>query len=303
MKLLSDFDGVWTDPGHEARAQGDVLDETLRSWAPAGATNAWAEWLVTARAKVGREPRRYGWAPGGHRLSVFADEDPFAAHSALLHYLFVSAGEGRDATASAILETIRARGFTDLDAFGAHTHASGVARVAGERGPEILPSAAAAGRRMLEQGIEIVVVSNSTAEKLVKWFAHAELPYTVHPERASGALRLRGGAKKFILDPERSEMLDVGEARIDVARPHYAEVLDAERPGAVVGDVVSLDLGLPLLWKRRRPEWRGVRLFWLLRPYTPSWLADQVRSAARGEIEPIGDGLDGVESSLGRPRR
>lgn len=297
MKLLSDFDGVWTNPTAEAEAQGRYLDATLLGWAPAGEREAWAPWLESARRTVAAQPLRYGWAPGGKRLSVFADEDPFARHSALLHYLRISA-EGGDPTAAAIQRAIVAHGHADVDAFGGHTHATGVAEVVAVRGPGILPEAAAAGRDLLEHGIEIVVVSNSTTDKLKDWFGHAGVPFTVDPEERPGHVRLRGGGGKFILDPDRAEPMRIGALEIDVARPRYLGILEAERPDAVVGDVVSLDLALPLALKRARPEWRHVRLFWLVHEYAPRWIADEVRRGAAGEIEPVEGGLVEVARRL-----
>src|SRR5205085_10734104 len=79
MRLLSDFDGVWTNPEAEARAQGELLERTLIAWAAPGQHDAVASWLAEARAAIRREPMRYGWAPRG-RLSAFSDEDAFAGH-------------------------------------------------------------------------------------------------------------------------------------------------------------------------------------------------------------------------------
>jgi hypothetical protein len=297
VKLLSDFDGVWTHPIAEGEAQGRYLEATLLDWAPPADRRAWESWLASARSAVAAQPRRYGWAPGGKRVSAFGDEDPFVLHSALLHYLQVSAESG-DATAGAMQRAILAHGHKDLDAFGGHTHATGVARVVADRGPSILPAAAAAGREMVEHGIEVVVVSNSTTDKLKAWFGQARVPFTVDPERSPGHVRLRGGGAKFILDPERAELLRIGSLEIDVTRPSYRTILEAERPDAVVGDVLSLDLALPLSLKRSRPEWRDVRLFWLLLDYTPRWIVDEVRGAAGGEIEAVEGGLAEVARRL-----
>jgi hypothetical protein len=294
MKLLSDFDGVWTDPAREGTAQGEILERTLLALGPPENRDARETWIAQARETIRREPQRYGWAPGGKRISAYSDEDPFARQSALLHYLAVNAENGSDPIAAGMVASLSSQGFSSVDALGGQSHASAVEHVEAERGPAILPEAAQVARGMLARGDEIVVVSNSTTDKLVRWFGHADLPFTVHPERRDGAIRLRGGARKFVLDPGREEMLDLRGVRIDVARPHYAEVLDEERPEAVVGDVVSLDLALPLSWKRTRPEWRGVRLWWLLRPYAPKWLEAFVYVAARGEIELIRGGLEAI---------
>jgi len=296
MKLISDFDGVWTLPHDEALAQGEVLDTTLAGWAPPGQADHVREWLRAARAATKREAWRYGWAPGG-RLSCFADEDPFAAHSALLHYIHEHVAD--DPVARMLAGAVQASEHRTLDALGGWSHAEGVRRVAAARGPGVLADAAAAGRAMLAAGIEVAVVSNSGTDKLAQWFDHAGVRETIHPEHADGALRLRGSARKFVLDPERRDPFVVGDVTIDVARPHYEAVLRDEQPDAVVGDVFSLDLALPLALKRREAAFADMRLFWLIRDYTPEWLRRTVGPAAAGEVEIIEGGLAGVAAALG----
>ncbi len=291
---MSDFDGVWTDPVTEAGAQGEELEQALLGWTPESDRARASDWLAMARDHVRRDPSRYGWAPEG-RMSAFGDEDPFAAHGALLHYLHLAARE--DPVARDLHAAVLANGFASLDAFGGHAHTQGVARVQRDRGPALLPDAAAAGRAMLEAGVEIVVVSNSGTEKLARWFEAGGVPHTVHPEQRRGAARLRGSARKFVLDPERTDMLEVGGLRVEVARPHYESVLRDEAPDAVVGDVFSLDLALPLALRRRDPAFAGLRLFWLLQPYTPPRIRDEVAIAAP-EVEPIETGLAGVARML-----
>jgi hypothetical protein len=293
MKLVSDFDGVWTLPGDEAGAQGAWLDRTLAEWAGETAPET-AAWLATARRAVAELPTRYGWTSAG-RLSAFADEDPFTRHSALLHYVLERSGADR--TAAALRAAVEARG-TTLDALGGRAHAEGVAEVARTRGPGVLPDAAAAGRALLDAGDDVVVVSNSGTDKLAEWFAHAGVPTVVHPARAPGALRLRGAARKFVLDPAHARPLELGAVTIDVARPNYEEALRDEQPDAVVGDVFSLDLALPLALKRAEPAFSRMRLFWLMRDYTPAWLRAEVERAAGDEVERVDGGLPAVAARL-----
>jgi hypothetical protein len=295
MKLLSDFDGVWTDPRAESLAQGRIVDTQLAEWSPAGRRDEVRAWVAAARRAVLADARRWGWAPGG-RLSCFADEDPFAEHSALLHYIHAHAGG--DPVARLLHDAVLEPGHGSLEAFGGASHAAAVARVERERGPGVLPAEAASGRRLLAGGVEVVVVSNSDGGKLDRWFAHAGVPHRPHPESAPGALRLRGGARKFVLDPDASERIEVGEARIEIRRPHYEAILREEAPDAVVGDVFSLDLALPLALRRREPSWRHVRLFWLAREYAPASLRRDIEGAAP-EVEIVGNGLAGVATALG----
>lgn len=296
MKLVSDFDGVWTYPDAEAEAQGRILDAMLERALTGELRDRGREWIGAARAAVAATPRRWGWRANG-TLSAFGDEDPFTAHNGLLHYIEDAAPV--DPVARAILDGFAARG-AQFDAAGGESHAQGVASVVAARGPAMAPGAAAAGRALLDGAVEVVAVSNSPNEKLAEWFASAGIASHPHPERADRAFRLRGRSRKFEIDPARSELLQLGDLAIETARPVYERVLREERPDAVVGDVFSLDVALPLRLKRTESEWRGLRVLWLMQPYTPRWLRAAVEWHAGGEVECIEGGLPGLAAALTR---
>jgi hypothetical protein len=296
MKLLSDFDGVWTDPLAEARAQAELVDRDLVAWAPEALRGHVVTWLANARARVRAEPTRWGWLSNG-ALSAYADEDPFVLENALL--LFIARAADGDAIARSLRDGVLAR-HASLDAYGGSAHGRAVEQVAASRGPEILADASDAAREWLAAGGEIVVVSNSTADKLARWFSHAQLPFTLHPEQRAGAIRLRGDAKKFVLDPGSAAPLMLERTEFAVGRPAYEALLRAEAPAAVVGDVFSLDLAMPLALRRRERAFRELRLFWLMRDYAPAWLRELISRAAP-EIERVEGGLATVvRAQLGR---
>jgi len=294
MKLLSDFDGVWTYPDEEGAAHGAALDAALEAAVGEDERPAVRAWIARARAALRAEPARWGWSVAG-RISAFADEDPFTEHGALLHYL--DEARASDPLAARLAAAVEERDGS-LDAFGGRAHVGGVRAVEARRGPGITQAATAAGLELLRRGVEIVVVSNSGTEKLQRWFEHAKLPNTIHPERAPGALRLRGSARKFVLAAGAGETIEAGGLRIDVARPHYEEVLREERPDAVVGDVFSIDLALPLALKRREPSWRHVRLFWLAHPYSSQPMRRALAGLPAGDVEIVEGGLPGVAERL-----
>lgn len=294
MRLLSDFDGVWTHPRIEAESQGEVLDEALVELLPAEAHAEARAWIADARRAVAAEPEHYGWAPGG-RLTAFGDEDPFAPHSGLLHYIHLQAP--MHPMAHRLRDAVHASTHRTLEALGGWAHAEGVRRVVALRGPAILPEAIAVAPRLLA-AMDVVVVSNSSTGKLSEWFGHAKLPLTVHPDASPGRLRLRGSARKFELSPAESEQLALGHLHVEVARPYYLEALRDEQPDAVVGDVFSIDLALPLVLRRTDPAWKHVRLFWITRDYAPMWLRRTLAELAP-EVEAIDDGLPGVARALG----
>ena len=294
MKLVSDFDGVWTYPDAEAEAQGRILDAMLEGALPEELRDRGREWIGAARAAVAATPRRWGWRANG-TMSAFGDEDPFTAHNGLLHYVEEAAAS--DPVARAVLDGFAARGARFDDA-GGESHARGVASVVAARGPAMAPGAAEAGRGLLDAGVEVVVVSNSPNEKLAEWFGSAGIATRPHPERAERTFRLRGRSRKFEIDPGRSESLRLGDLTIETARPVYERVLREERPDAVIGDVFSLDVALPLRLKRTEPEWGALRVLWLMQPYTPRWLRAAVEWHAGGEVECIEGGLAGLAAGL-----
>ena len=294
MKLLSDFDGVWTYPEAEGVAHGAALDAALEGALGEGDRAAVRDWIARARAALRAEPTRWGWTASG-RISAYADEDPFTAHGALLHYL--ESSRGSDPLAARLAAAVEERDGS-LDALGGRAHVGGVRDVEAQRGPGITADAAQAGRDLLARGVDVVVVSNSGTEKLKRWFDHAGLPNRIHPEHAEGALRLRGSARKFVLAPGAGDAFEAGGLRVDVARPHYEAVLREERPDAIVGDVFSLDLALPLALKHRDAGWRNVRLFWLVHPYTPDRVRRALATLPDGDVEIIEKGLPGVADRL-----
>ena len=294
MRLLSDFDGVWTHPRLEASVQASLLDAALIRAVPEAQRDAARAWIAAARRSVLADPQHHGWAPTG-RLSCFADEDPFAEHSGLLYRIHHEAP--RDPLAAAIERGVQAAHGIPLEEFGGRIHTQAVHLVEDTRGPGILPEAAEAGHRMVDAGIDIVLVSNSGDDKLDRWFGSVGFKHTPHPHVAPGALRMRGHARKFQLDDARSQRLVIGALDIEVARPRYEAILREEAPDAVVGDVFSLDIALPLWLKRTEPSWQRVRLFWLTRDYAPERMRRDIVAHAP-EVECVADGLPGVAQRL-----
>ncbi len=301
MRLLSDFDGVWTHPREEGVAQGVLLDELLVLWTPHEEREATRAWIAAARLAVLAEPSRYGWAPGG-RLSCFADEDPFAVHSALLHYL--QDKRAVDAIADRLVRAALAHGHSSLEDFGGWCHRVSVRTLQLSRGPAILPGAVRAGLDMLGRGVDIVVVSNSGTQKLVDWFAPTALPTVVDDPAVTppaASVRLRGNALKFVLDEVERAPLSAGSIVVETARPHYERVIRAELERyqgvrAVVGDLFSIDLSLPLRLRRTEPAFAGLRLFWIVRDYTPARIQRELAAHAP-EVEPV-SGLEEVAARL-----
>ncbi len=275
MKVLSDFDGVMTNQVEEALYQRHVFREKIVSTCGVEAMVVEA-WWADAMVALRGQPSRYGWWSEG-RLAVYADEDLF-------------------------METIGLAGCLDEWADGDHVELAGVrARLADEEGIEsfvglgrwamqelvrhtregaIRPMDPVVGdtiRRLLDADVDVVVVSNSSTERVVELLCSVDLEAVVHEDDPSARLRVRGGARKFDLGETREEF-ELGGRVFDANRPRYRTIVDEERPHVVIGDVFSLDLAAPLYLSRTAPEMHGgVTLLLREQPYTPQWARDIIR--------------------------
>jgi FMN phosphatase YigB (HAD superfamily) len=232
FKILSDFDGVWTDPEHEAHAVlGRFADELAQRTGRAVA--AVLADLEHFRAHSEREPHEHGWTPGG-RLTAYADEDPFLAVSGIASALTKS---GDERAAPYVRALAREPGVDFMTLADRAFRAVGAVPGVGA----LLPEALEVLEALEARGCDLVIVSNSDTSKLVQFFAARG----VHASPERGArVRVRGLARKWALGPGDDHLVVRGR-RVLVDRPDYRRILEEERPDLVVGDVFSLDLALP----------------------------------------------------------
>ncbi|MEZ5979532.1 MAG: hypothetical protein R3F34_15135 [Planctomycetota bacterium] len=232
FRILSDFDGVWTDPAPEAREVEAGLVRRVAALVGRDAREVAGE-VALARDLALREPALHGWTPGG-RLTAYADEDAFLEISGVASFLTHADHELADRYRT----LLRAVGGVDLMVLAdeAFREVGGTPGVG-----EILPEGADVLRELEELGVEMVVVSNSAPEKLVRLFGAID----VHAgENGDARVRIRGGARKWDLG-EGEDAIDVRGRSVRVDRPHYRRIVEEVAPDLIVGDVFSLDLALP----------------------------------------------------------
>lgn len=264
MKILSDFDGVWTDQALEA--------ESVKLWMEAEASrlagvspDRTREDFAVFEAAVRAMPAEYGWAPDG-RITAFVDEDPFCITNALSSYV----DRARDARAAAYRKGILAGGFASMTAFADDCFHRGMAAFRRDHPAAIVPHAGEIIGALHAAGVEVVVVSNSPAEKIAAWFGAVG----VDAGPAAGHdLRVIGEAGKQVLGL-RDDLIELGQRSIHVDRPRYRRILEAENPDLVIGDVFSLDLALPYVLRSEGHAIAPQTLVLRVHPHTPEWVRD-----------------------------
>lgn len=291
MKLLTDFDGVLTDLAEEAARVRALFDaEVAEAAASVGRGAAWAALVGRAEADLRARPRDNGWFWNG-RITAFADEDPFVRVNALAARLDAWADAG-EAAAATLRKAAVARGRTDFRAIAQASYVRMTEETAAGKMHPLDPEAPKLLASLVARGVRVVVVSNSGTERILKILRGAGLEAFAHGA-ADGPIRVRGDAKKFVLG-DAPRTLKCDGYVVDLDRPHYERILREEEPDAVMGDVFSLDLALPLALRRAHVgRFAGARLLLRRRPYTPAWPAGALgeEPSAFIPVESLSDAL------------
>lgn len=266
-KFLFDFDGVLTDQTEEARRVRALFREQLIRLTGAAETEVDAR-LERAEAAMDREPWRHGWLVKG-RVAAFADEDLFIRNNGLAACFDEMASA--DDTLEGMRDALPAHGYADFCALAQFAYEEMARETKAGAHEPIDRAAPIVLRALLEQGHSLVVVSNSGTDRIVRILGKCGLDPRTHAEAPAARLRVRGGARKFELGDE-AHSFTVDRYVIETARPVYEAIIREERPAAVIGDVFTLDLALPLQLTRSDPQaFGGMKIFLRTRRYTPGW--------------------------------
>ncbi len=279
FKILSDFDGVWTDQAIEAECVKLYLAAEAARLAGVPANRALADFRAF-EVRVLERPERYGWAPDG-RITAYVDEDLFCVANSIAALIAEGEVERTEIYRDAILDG----GHASVPAFADRCFLSATASYREQHPPALVPRAKEHLEALGEAGAEIVVVSNSPADKIIRWFRAVGVDAG---ERAGHLLRVRGEAGKQTLG-SGGDVLRVAGREIHVDRPRYRAVLEEERPDLVIGDVFSLDLALPHVLRERGLPGAPRTLVLRGHDHTPEWVRRELVGAA------IDHELGGVE--------
>jgi phosphoglycolate phosphatase-like HAD superfamily hydrolase len=283
FKILSDFDGVWTDQALEAQSVWLYMVAEVARLARVPSNTALAEFAAFERMARSR-PSEFGWAPDG-RITAYIDEDPFCVANSIAAYLDQADGEREAHYRQGVLDG----GHGSLGAFADHCFHTATQNYRSLHPPALVPDAAEALAALHAKQIEVVVVSNSEPAKLIDWFRAAGVDAG---EARHHALRVRGSAGKFVLGRSDASIA-VGGRRIHVDRPKYRTIIEEEQPDLVIGDVFSLDLALPHAMRSEGAAGAPAQLVLRVHDHTPDWIRS---TRADGAIDHL---VDSVNELLG----
>ncbi len=280
VKLVSDFDGVWTNQEIEAGYVWNHITSSLA--ALTGESKETIGGLLNGcKKEMDRQPYEYGWFFDGS-VAAYYQEDPFGDNNAIFDYINRAASTRSYSNfkqqiakmKAAILEkTKMSLAEYSNDCF---IKATTQFKLEGKLKP--VETAGEIVNKLNSAGVEIVIASNSKTEKIEHLFRKAG--HTVTNERAirRGRLHAIGDAKKFVIDRGFSEVPDSmeikGKYKVNLRRKNYHKILLQEKPDYVIGDVFSLDLALPLYMRLNDSRVKNLKVIQKVQDHTPDWVKD-----------------------------
>ena len=136
MKILSDFDGVWTDQALEAENVKIYMAAEAARFAEVSGDDARGHFR-TFEERVQAAPAEYGWAPDG-RITAYVDEDPFCVLNSIAMYLERA---GDEPVARRYREAILAAGEVDMTSFADRCFLTATADYREQHPPALVPHA------------------------------------------------------------------------------------------------------------------------------------------------------------------
>lgn len=266
MRIVSDFDGVLTTQEGEADAVGDrqiqLVGEIL------GDHDEAKRLFEGYRAIVKADPENYGWVIGGN-LTCYADEDPYVFHNAVGSVLYKQGP-------AEVLEKLKAMGLAECNDFSSKCFAEGTENWRAANGSHLVPEGMEVLNRFKAANVGVVIVSNSSTKRIHQIFDDFEA------ENGEGTRpTIRGGAMKFVvtdhIEVPVPEADTFGPRQVLLKRGHYYQILEEERPALVIGDVLSLDLSLPVTLRDTIPHFKDMKVCFRRAAHTPDWAVDEAK--------------------------
>lgn len=280
MRIVMDFDGVFTDPTEEGLAcsqqfRDQIVQLKLKKVGLETAAQVDA-WLGEIRARASSRAIEFGWRSEG-RVSAFTFEDPFIRNIGLADFLDALVQEG-DEKARTVLSHLIAHD-KKLQSFGQLSEWAFHQLKLKKRAD---PAARAWVESAIQKGHEVTIVSNSATEKIEEFLDQNGFGHSLRPKVRGGARKFGLGqkAKPLVLQKQKTKVT----LQVDTDRPLYEKALIELQPNLVIGDVFSLDLALPIRLHREGKIDLNAGAALRIRDYTPTAMMEWV--AGRGSLVP-----------------
>jgi phosphoglycolate phosphatase-like HAD superfamily hydrolase len=280
IKLLTDFDGIWTNQEEEAEYVWNYIVKKLAEISGFGHEEI-SNFLDQVKREMNKTPWLYGWMNNG-KTACYYGEDPFGDNNAIFDFIGRRNGNTVDDSLSnrinIIAKSILKAGYPSLDKFSNDCFFESTGQFKAEGKLNACKEAKEVVEKILPQNIEVVIASNSKTDKIEYLFSKIGLTPTNESSPVRGRLHTRGNSMKFVIDNEYVSLPEYytinSSYKVPLRRKHYHEVLIDEKPDYVLGDVFSLDVALPLYLRLNDTGFKNLKVIQKVQPHTPAWVKD-----------------------------
>lgn len=304
VKLISDLDGVWTNRETEAAYVWDYIVKNISGLTGFSADEV-NKLMNDCRNDMDRSPYDYGWFNNG-AIAAYYREDPFGDNNAIFDYINRAATTKTYSNFKLQLHTIKDSILTKakmtLAEFSNHCFTKSTSQFKLEGKLKPVEAAGKIVKELNSKGVEIVVASNSSTEKIEHLFTKAGQAVTNEKSIVRGRLFARGGAQKFVIDKSYTDLPEyletTGRYKLSLRRNNYHKILLEEKPDYVIGGVLSLDLAVPLYLRLNDKQFSGLKLILKVYKHTPSWVKEFLgKEEFKGFVYMI-DSINGLSGIL-----
>lgn len=302
VKLISDFDGVWTNQDIEADYVWKYILNTVSGLSGDTPDNI-NSLLQEAKKEMDNTPYDFGWFSNGG-VSCYYQEDPFGDNNAIFDYIERAASKRSYShfkqELARLKEVINKKANMTLAEFSNDCFMKSTTQFKLEGKLKPVETAGKIIKKLNAAGVEIVVVSNSKTEKIEHLFRKAGQTVTNEKSIIRGRLHAIGDARKFVIDSAFTELPEHYEItsrfKVSLRRSNYFKVLLAEMPDYVIGDVFSLDLALPLYLRMNDKRFGKLKVIQRVHKHTPGWVKDHL---SKEEFKGIAFMVDSIDELPG----
>ncbi len=302
VKLISDFDGVWTNQNIEADYVWKYIINaaaSLTGFTPQKVD----ELLKQCKTEMDNTPYEFGWFNNGG-IACYYQEDPFGDNNAIFDFIDRASSKNSYSNfkqqIAEIKEAVKKKAKMTLAEFSNDCFMKATTQFKLEGKLKPVETAGTIVKKLNSAGVEIVVVSNSKTEKIEHLFRKAGQTVTNETSIVRGRLHSIGDAKKFVIDKSFTELPEsfkiTGRFNVSLRRKNYFKILLAEKPDYVIGDVFSLDLGLPLYLRLNDDRFGKLKVIQRVHPHTPGWVKDYL---GKDELKGIAFMVDSIDELPG----
>jgi FMN phosphatase YigB (HAD superfamily) len=282
VKLISDFDGVWTNQETEADYVWNYIITSIASLT-SNTPKEVNSLLEQSKKEMDNTPYDFGWFNNG-KISAYYQEDPFGDNNAIFDYINRAASKRSYShfkqELAKIKDAVEKKANLSLADFSNKCFMESTKQFKLEGKLKPIDSAGTIIKKLNSAGVEIVVVSNSKTEKIEHLFRKAGQTVTNEKSIIRGRLHSIGDAQKFIIDNNFTEMAEYYEItkrfKVSLRRKNYFNILLKEMPDYVIGDVFSLDLALPLYLRLNDSRFSKLKVIQRVHKHTQSWVKDHL---------------------------